>query len=1204
MQVFPLLQFASRMNVNLDAEERTRLEAFVAEIGSTTTYDSLAPNESLERISPRVLAAVMSARDRGDIGHRFSVFQEYERYFRPLLLQGGGLLSHEGSFVGREQELERIQSFIDGSEPLLFLKAPGGSGKSRLLLEAAKAASRRAGTPRLYFTDPSASWSASDINLLPATSPTIVVFDDGHRRRDLDRIVAACRQHNEAIRYLVSCRPSAIPIVTPLVSLLLGAGRPVELELPRLPKQEAAVLAGHYLGDSLQHLADRLVAVADRNPLVVCVGAQCIAEQLVLPEVLERTPEAFRRVVLDRLLDDPVLTAANAPANRRILEVVSAIGPVITEDDQLVRKLADFATLHDHEVRRLLASLERAGFFSRRGRLVRVSPDVLADHLLYIAAVDELGRPTGFVDRVVALFPPSLENILANAAELDWRSETVDTPNAVLGAVWRDLLDRLPTFSNRQRTELVDQLKRAAVFAPAEVVRICRWLVEHPNAPSDKLIAQWGMENTPERLTDAMADVLGLMATHPDYAKQCAEMLWGLGDRDERPESPNPSHPRRRLAELLKYEPRTNWQHPDGAHARVIDFFVQRLAAADRSRHSTWAVASLAGALRRTGEDNEWGRRVLTLREFSLATFTSALAERRGAVVGCLVDVALGDRVDAAAAALAVLSTTLAAPRGPFGRGLDDNEVAVWQSEAEHVIECLMRIAQKAPSEITRFLARRELRSIHRDHWPQIVPALERALEATTPVPSERLYDLLIGVPWEEQLDGWTEEEARVEQLCAEAAKEFWAACVAPSAVVEALTSAMAALREVGPETEFRTGQLTHALVLASPTNCRDFVHQLVAKEVAWPLLSSALLAVHELDPALAERMVLELSRSAAAFVRAVAGGAVQWMVHRAADLETLVLVTRTLSQDLSLRVRTASVHASRRLGKLGHPQALSILVSIEWSGELRLANEVLRSIDSNYGVDPSKLSDTDIDTFLGRIERLRTLDGRNYEVLEFVSLASLRRPMQTVEMLLRRIIATDTQHADKEADQWTPLPYNGHGLTLPGISQAPNHVDLVRAIRDATLDTGWSARLWFPVLFRVSDPTLSAARVVLREWIASGQANKIVATATLLRGYAHNVVYSESELVAEILGAASQCGSDCFAEAKDELFALAIGGVYGGTPGQPAPRHVQGRQEASALVRLYDANEPVRGFYQALVEHAEGSMRLDVELWDEGDDQ
>ena len=69
-------------------------------------------------------------------------------------------------------------------------------------------------------------------------------------------------------------------------------------------------------------------------------------------------------------------------------------------------------------------------------------------------------------------------------------------------------------------------------------------------------------------------------------------------------------------------------------------------------------------------------------------------------------------------------------------------------------------------------------------------------------------------------------------------------------------------------------------------------------------------------------------------------------------------------------------------------------------------------------------------------------------------------------------------------------------------------------------------------------------------------------------------------------------------------MFVLASSGVYSGTPGQPAPRHVQDRQEASKLVKQYEQNEPARDFYQALVEIAEGRMRLDIEMWEEEDDE
>ena len=52
------------------------------------------------------------------------------------------------------------------------------------------------------------------------------------------------------------------------------------------------------------------------------------------------------------------------------------------------------------------------------------------------------------------------------------------------------------------------------------------------------------------------------------------------------------------------------------------------------------------------------------------------------------------------------------------------------------------------------------------------------------------------------------------------------------------------------------------------------------------------------------------------------------------------------------------------------------------------------------------------------------------------------------------------------------------------------------------------------------------------------------------------------------------------------------------------APRHVQDRNDAIGLVDRYANNEPVRAFYTAVAAHAESSMRLDVDLWDDGDDE
>jgi hypothetical protein len=317
-----------------------------------------------------------------------------------------------------------------------------------------------------------------------------------------------------------------------------------------------------------------------------------------------------------------------------------------------------------------------------------------------------------------------------------------------------------------------------------------------------------------------------------------------------------------------------------------------------------------------------------------------------------------------------------------------------------------------------------------------------------------------------------------------------------------------------------------------------------------------------------------------------------------------LLDLTRKLSQDPAPNVRGASARVLRRLPKHAQSEALAILTSIDWDGALWLGDAVLGALDPKYGLDPGQLSDASVDALLGRIEQVRTLEGRNYEVFEFISFASRRRPTQTVEMLLRRVRAVDEHRDEKGSDRWLPIPYSGHGVSLPGVHSAANHLDLVRLVRDASLEATSSAHFWLPVLFQLTDPNLAAGRIALREWAASGQPQKIVGAAGLLRGFDHSIVFSQHELIAELLVAANKCGAECLQETRGELFSLAASGVFTGMPGQPAPRHLSDKAEAERLAEAYAANEPVRDFYRSLLGHAESSIRFDVALWDEGDDE
>ncbi len=73
-----------------------------------------------------------------DIEHAVAIFQLGDESFPPLkTISNTNLPRPASSFVGREQELEAVLALIEEGARLVTLTGPGGSGKTRLALEAA-----------------------------------------------------------------------------------------------------------------------------------------------------------------------------------------------------------------------------------------------------------------------------------------------------------------------------------------------------------------------------------------------------------------------------------------------------------------------------------------------------------------------------------------------------------------------------------------------------------------------------------------------------------------------------------------------------------------------------------------------------------------------------------------------------------------------------------------------------------------------------------------------------------------------------------------------------------------------------------------------------------------------------------------------------------------------------------------------------------
>lgn len=1185
----PVLAFRIPDASDIAESERNNLSNFSAELGSANTFVPLSPSESHAALSGKVLASLRSAQDRGDLGSRYSIFQRAEEFFARQLKGTSTFFNHLSPLHGRESELQQILRFFESDDPLLIVKGPGGCGKSRLLLEAARTASSRPELPEVRFADAGAQWGKEDIDRLP-TIPLIIAIDDAHRRADLDRLMDACLRHNQQARFLVSCRPSAVDVVkSSVATLAFGTALP-ELAIAPLPKSDSEALARECLPKDFGGLAARLVSVADRNPLVIVVGAKCIAEKRVLPDELERSPAVFKSIVLDHLLKDPCLDGPDGKMRKDLLSVLAAIGPIPSDSGEVVTCLAasiDAATYH---TRSALASLEKSGFLIRRGRLVRVSPDVIADHLLFKAAVDENGISTGFVDSMIERFSQYfLENILANAAELDWRSANAGSYQPVLSQYWDGLMDVLPEWSDADRAALLDKLRRAAVFAPSDVLRVVEWIANHATKSSK---SDWQTQAVPRTL----AEMYAFIAQHPDYTERCVPRLWEYAESDGSPTNSDPKHPRRLFESMLKYGRDQEWQSPESVHAKVVKHINTRLGRSTRKSDLSWAIELVGHALDRLGDSSTATRRQFTIRRYSLARSLRFIEERRKSIIETLRGLALQMNVSEASASVRLIATLVRRPDGPFGRMLESDEIEAWRPEAERAISILSEVANSSPLDCIRYLARRELRNAKPDRWSSIAPALTDAMLKTPPIALEPLFDLLIGFPWEEQLDHYEDEAKRVEGLCDTSAELLWRICDSADIAIRRIVDGLAELQPIAMQWDTHAGLLVQKLCEKEPQKATEIVESISRiGPLGWPLLRPALLSIYSTSPMQAIGLVEGFSQASDSLLRVYAVDAMRWMVEDEPSRAKVLAIATRMVNDPDTNVRQALTLVVYRIGNAHVVKTLPILLDIDWSGNAGVANSVLRALDPQHGVDPAMLSDDNIDTLLSRIKQLSDLENGSYEVIEFVGYASTRRPKQTLDMLLSRVLTDEHQRENDSGRGFTPLPYGSSNFALPGFSKYSNHLDLLRNVRDVYLNASDITRYWLPKLFGVASNEIKTGLVVLREWMVGGSQEMLIGVAALLGSWDHSIVFTEHHLISDLIQAASTHGSTCVEQVRSKLFGIAICGVISGTPGVPAPRHVSDKESAELLSRRYADIQQVREFYESLAQHAERCIQQDI---------
>lgn len=1128
-------------------------------------------------------------------------------FFQPWL-EHGRLFTHAWQLVGREDLLDRLVAFAAGDleQTVAILPGRGGIGKTRLLRSLAEEIERRAADVAVRFVDERGQVRAEDLADLPP-GPLLLIVDDAHRRMDLEVILYAAKRRHEPTHVLLATRPYGTDPVRAAASRVGYSVRDTLRlsELGELDRDETVQLARQALGPSHEHLADSLASVTEDSPLVTVIGGRLLAQEALAPGLLAQHDE-FRHAVLDRMTDEYVhaLKDRLEPASaRRILTLVAGVGPVRPDDDAFVERASEFLGEQPHEIRWALGEFERAGILIRRGATLRISPDVLADHLYYQAAISG-GTVTGYVDRLYDVFASwAPEQVLANLAELDWqarsrRGDEVD----LFGRVWEAVVDEFRQSSHYGRMQILRALLPVAAFQPRRVLAVVELAITQPAAPETAerhALYTWSHSD----VLRAVPPLLRRVAYHPDYRRRALDVLWELGRADNRELNAHPDHAIRILRELAGYE--TGRLE---LAASVLDA-VERWLERDDAWHRAYSVLDVVDPLLEKA-----GSR-MTSRGFQLVfqpyfvdpeTTNEVRARALDIVQRCAESADLGVRLRA----IKSLGTALRDPQGHFGSVPSEDLRKRWVPEQLRVMRLLHDLAEGAADPLVT-IAVLEAVSWHACHSRQeelkqaaraIVDGVEWTFEALlTKHLTGGHFRLDMLMDCEETDDAstevsdtarerWKRRTSRLDDERVRIADELLERYPGPEDGAALIEERLKRAVDAGQDTA--AGELLWRVANRHPQYgvalarfCLTTPKSHLSK---W--LPSLITGFRSDEPGVARDFTAQIASAGDPTLRAAAADVCRQAMWDDPPDDHYVEVLESLLSDSEPRVVRVALHALGILAGRDSSRALQLALEVDPGEHSDIADELFGALSH---LPEGGLSSLDKDTatvLLTKLDSVQDL-GRHWTE-QFLSHAFKTVPRAVVDLVLRRV---RRQSVSADID-FRVLPYDFESA-FTEVGDIVADTELLREIRDLWIEAAGDVRFWLPKLFAgISQSYNESAREVLSEWIDAGNAEQIEAVVGLVSAASWRFVFVHSDFVLALLRRAADLGPDSLESAKSTLLAVAATRGGSGVPGQPFPHDVEARDRAKSIAERLPMGSVERAFYEAVAKEAAAAVRRKLE--------
>lgn len=1091
-----------------------------------------------------------------------------ERFFRPFSGKAS-VLTHDWALVGRDAEVRDLLEGLNGpaGSAIALLIGAGGLGKSRLIKEVTDRFTAHHPATRIHFLSPTRDADEKSLDQL-GTDDKLLVIDDAHDRDALGLVIEYAADPRHRARLLVASRPYAEQRLRNELALS-NITDPPSVKLEPLTKAGLtdlilAVLQ-EYGGDPAW--AESIREAASDNPLVAAMAAKVVASEQTVTELATRTDDV-RRTILARftkVITGEIGRPADAMLIRRLLDVLALIQPFHIDDRSIAELVAaSDGTSSGADVTRGLKLLAEGGVIYRRGDLHRLMPDLLGDFLIEESCIGADGKLTDFALTIAdAIDARQLTQLMVNLGRLDWRLAGGDPTNSrLLEPLWQ----RLHAITERYDPRL-GAVEAVAYYQPAQALAFVE--------------AQLAVG----RQFNEFGTILRRIALSPEYRLEALGLLWELGREDQRETNPHPSHPIRVLTELMDYEP-----HKPLAFIEEIADFAFSLV--DDPRNWIGKVTPLdllkpllAGA----GIESRTSGRGITMSQFYVA-YERVEPLRRRVIDTALELLQSADPAVARRAAL-FLDNAVRPPHGAFGSNPPEELLQTFKAEFKETIARVVKLVATGKLAATTLIGLvRSLRWYAEYGSGELEAQVKRLF---TRLPSDLDFRLLAGLAdgaeWsfngQVPFADWSEDREWASTLAAELVHTF-----DDAALADRFFGSLQQLEGAG-ENPGTSGFLVDRLLAA----CTSFAHELVRRARARPegrvadFLGYAGGALLDNSPDEGRKLIDELLSAPTDRLRRSAACSLIG-IRRTPVREDKALLRQLLrSTDLA----SIGLTALRSWREIDDREVIALVLTVPFEREPALLEQVAMLLRSRQRDLLQLLSDGDVRLLLKKMEPLEELDGHwTGEMLSHLARAHSRL---LAGFLLRRAEPSlETKNGIFRSLGWDRRQ---GGLGFQDSPEAATILaeswEWVRRYENKARWTRARAAELFAAMFKLSNP------VVVQFWegrLDRAQKNELELIGDLLRHAHHRFPLEYPRFIQQLLDRCRAVDREVLKDVSEQIFTAAITGGWSGTRGEPMPRDLHAKEQATRILSSLSRLSPAYDLYRKILKAAEANIARQIE--------